>query len=92
MVPTVLPSGIRHVIMSMMNHTKPGPDRIRPVSEESIASSYRQARSIVHMLPVRMQGYQSRKDKLTVLLHKNADLHDIGNYRSNRSISLLSFV
>ncbi|KAK6760954.1 hypothetical protein RB195_022140 [Necator americanus] len=53
-IPEVLPSEVRHAIMSVRNRTAPGPDRIR--SEEPSASTHQHPGEDLHTLPVGMQG------------------------------------
>ncbi|EPB77123.1 hypothetical protein ANCCEY_03824 [Ancylostoma ceylanicum] len=38
-IPSVLPSEVRHAIKSVKNHTAPGPDRIRPEHLKSLPTA-----------------------------------------------------
>ncbi|KAE9421094.1 hypothetical protein Angca_008785, partial [Angiostrongylus cantonensis] len=89
-VPPVLPSEIRHAITSVKNRTAPGPERIKsehlknlpPVLVSTLARLFRRYLSECKV-PTQLEASK------TVLLFKNCDLHDIGNYRP---ICLLSVV
>ncbi|KAK6744031.1 hypothetical protein RB195_010995 [Necator americanus] len=83
-IPEVLPSRIRHAIMSVRNR----PDRIRPEHLKSLPSVLINtlARLFTHYLSEWKVPKQWKTSK-TVLLYKKGDPHDIGNYRS---ICLLS--
>ncbi|KAE9418612.1 hypothetical protein Angca_008032, partial [Angiostrongylus cantonensis] len=81
-VPPVLPSEIRHAILSVKNRTAPGPDRIRPEHLNNFPPV------LVNTLLWLFTCYLSKckvatqwKTSKTVLLYKKGDLHDIGNYR-----------
>ncbi|KAE9415492.1 hypothetical protein Angca_002649, partial [Angiostrongylus cantonensis] len=80
-VPPVLPSEIRHAILSVNNRTALGPERIRsehlknlpPVLVNTLA------RLFTRYLPECKVPTQWKTSK-TVLLFKKGDLHDIDNY------------
>ncbi|KAK6741887.1 hypothetical protein RB195_009636 [Necator americanus] len=88
--PGVLPSEIRHAVMSVRNHKAPPPDRIRPeqlknlppVLINTLAGS-----SHVTLLPRKVP--KQWKTSKTVLWYKKGDSLDIGNYRP---ICLLSVI
>ncbi|KAK6751079.1 hypothetical protein RB195_002821 [Necator americanus] len=89
-IPEVLPSEIRHAIMSVRNRTAPGPDRIRPKHLKSLPPV------LINTLARLFTRYLSEckvpkqwKTSKTVLLYKKGDPHDIGNYRP---ICLLSVI
>ncbi|KAK6730379.1 hypothetical protein RB195_007068 [Necator americanus] len=89
-IPEVLPSKIRHAIMSVRNRTAPGPDRIRPEHLKSLPPV------LINTLTRLFTRYLSEckvpkrwKTSKTVLLYKKGDPHDIGNYRP---ICLLSVI
>ncbi|KAK6757196.1 hypothetical protein RB195_015178 [Necator americanus] len=89
-IPEVLPSEIRHAIMSVRNRTAPGPDRIRPEHLKSLPPV------LINTLARLFTRYLSEckvpkqwKTSKTVLLYKKGDPHDIGNYRP---ICLLSVI
>ncbi|KAK6735800.1 hypothetical protein RB195_018816 [Necator americanus] len=89
-IPEVLPSEIRHAIMSVRNRTAPGPDRIRPEHLKSLPPV------LINTLARLFTRYLSEckvpkqwKTSNTVLLYKKGDPHDIGNYRP---ICLLSVI
>ncbi|EYC39481.1 hypothetical protein Y032_0654g1186 [Ancylostoma ceylanicum] len=89
-IPSVLPSEVRHAIKSVKNRTVPGPDRIRPEHLKSLPTA------IVNTLARLFTRYLSEckvpnqwKTSRTVLLYKKGDPQDIGNYRP---ICLLSAV
>ncbi|KAK6748895.1 hypothetical protein RB195_001489 [Necator americanus] len=80
--PEVLPSEIRHAIMSVRNRMAPGPDRIRPEHLKSLPPV------LINTLARLFTRYLSEckvvkqwKISKTVLLYKKGDLHDIGNCR-----------
>ncbi|KAE9420211.1 hypothetical protein Angca_005631, partial [Angiostrongylus cantonensis] len=80
-VPPVLLSEIRHAISSVKNRTASGPDRIRPEHLKNFPPV------LVNTLARLFTRYLSEckvptqwKTSRTVLLFKNGDLHDIGNY------------
>ncbi|KAE9413318.1 hypothetical protein Angca_007052, partial [Angiostrongylus cantonensis] len=89
-VPPVLPSEIRHAISSVKNRTAPGPDRIRSEHLKNLPPVF------VSTLARLFSRYLSEckipsqwKTSKTVLLFKNGDLHDIGNYRPICLLSVL---
>ncbi|KAK6740236.1 hypothetical protein RB195_008606 [Necator americanus] len=89
-IPEVLPSEIRHAIMSVRNRTAPGPDRIRPEHLKSLPPV------LINTLARLFTRYLSEckvpkqwKTSKTVLLYKKGDPYDIGNYRP---ICLLSVI
>ncbi|KAK6755773.1 hypothetical protein RB195_014268 [Necator americanus] len=89
-IPEVLPSEIRHAIMSVRNRTAPAPDRIRPEHLKSLPPV------LINTLARLFTRYLSEckvpkqwKTSKTVLLYKKGDPHDIGNYRP---ICLLSVI
>ncbi|KAK6739366.1 hypothetical protein RB195_021036 [Necator americanus] len=89
-IPEVLPSEIRHAIMSVRNRTAPCPDRIRAEHLKSLPPV------LVNTLARFFTRYLSEckvpkhwKTSKTVLLYKKGDPHDIGNYRP---ICLLSVI
>ncbi|KAK6756769.1 hypothetical protein RB195_014912 [Necator americanus] len=89
-IPEVLPSEIRHAIMSVRNRTAPGLDRIRPEHLKSLPPV------LINTLARLFTRYLSEckvpkqwKTSKTVLLYKKGDPHDIGNYRP---ICLLSVI
>ncbi|KAK6751301.1 hypothetical protein RB195_002967 [Necator americanus] len=89
-IPEVLPSEIRHAIMSVRNRTAPGPDRIRPEHLKSLPPV------LIDTLARFFTRYLSEWKVLkhwntikTVLLYERGDPHDIGNYRP---ICLLSVI
>ncbi|EPB76803.1 hypothetical protein ANCCEY_04085 [Ancylostoma ceylanicum] len=89
-IPSVLPSEVRHAIKSVKNRTAPGPDRIRPEHLKNLPTA------IVNTLARLFTRYLSEckvpnqwKTSRTVLLYKKGDPQDIGNYRP---ICLLSVV
>ncbi|KAK6742654.1 hypothetical protein RB195_010112 [Necator americanus] len=89
-IPEVLPSEIRHAIMSVRNRTAPGPDRIRPEHLKSLPPVLTNtlARLFTRYLSECKVPKQWKTSK-TVLLYKKGDPHDIGNYRP---ICLLSVI
>ncbi|KAK6752321.1 hypothetical protein RB195_003627 [Necator americanus] len=89
-IPEVLPSEIRHAIMSVRNRTAPVPDRIRPEHLKSLPPV------LINTLARLFTRYLSEckvpkqwKTSKTVLLYKKGDPHDISNYRP---ICLLSVI
>ncbi|KAK6762227.1 hypothetical protein RB195_023081 [Necator americanus] len=89
-IPEVLPSEIRHSIISVKNRTAPGPDRIRPEHLKNLLPV------LINTLAKLFTRYLSEckvpkqwKTSKTVLLYKKGDPHDIGNYRP---ICLLSVI
>ncbi|VDO20516.1 unnamed protein product, partial [Heligmosomoides polygyrus] len=89
-VPSVLPSEIRHAISSVKKRTAPGPDRIRPEHLKNLPPA------LINTLARLFTRYLSEckvpsqwKTSKTALLYKKGDVHDIGNYRP---ICLLSVV
>ncbi|KAK6761096.1 hypothetical protein RB195_022239 [Necator americanus] len=89
-IPEVLPSEIRHAIMSVRNRTAPGPDRIRPEHLKSLSPVLINtlARLFTRYLAECKVPKQWKTSKI-VLLYKKGDPHDIGNYRP---ICLLSVI
>ncbi|KAK6736234.1 hypothetical protein RB195_019110 [Necator americanus] len=89
-IPEVLPSEIRHVIMSVRNRTAAGPDRIRPEHLKNLPPVLinTPARLFTRYLSECKVPKQWKTSK-TVLLYKKGDPHDIGNYRP---ICLLSVI
>ncbi|KAK6765184.1 hypothetical protein RB195_025215 [Necator americanus] len=89
-IPEVLPSEIRHAIMSVRNRTAPDPDRIRPEHLKSLLPVLINtlARLFTHYLS-ECKVPKQWKTSNTVLLYKKGDPHDIGNYRP---ICLLSVI
>ncbi|KAK6748227.1 hypothetical protein RB195_001072 [Necator americanus] len=88
--PEVLPSEIRHAIMSVRNRTAPGSNRIRPEQLKNLPPA------LINTLVRIFTRYLSEckvskqwKTSKTVLLYKKGDPHDIGNYRP---ICLLSVI
>uniref|UniRef100_A0A7I4Z309 Reverse transcriptase n=1 Tax=Haemonchus contortus TaxID=6289 RepID=A0A7I4Z309_HAECO len=81
-VPSIIPSKIRHAITSMRNGTAPGPDRIKaehlkslpPVIVKTLARLFTRN-------PSHCKVPTSWKTSKTVLLYKKGDPDDIGNYR-----------
>ncbi|KAK6762238.1 hypothetical protein RB195_023088 [Necator americanus] len=89
-IPEVLPSEIRHSIISVKNRTAPGPDRIRPEHLKNLLPV------LINTLAKLFTRYLSEckvpkqwKTSKTVLLYEKGDPHDIGNYRP---ICLLSVI
>ncbi|KAK6740639.1 hypothetical protein RB195_008854 [Necator americanus] len=89
-IPAVLPSEIRHAIMSVRNRTAAGPDRIKPEHLKNLPPV------LINTLARIFTRYLSEckvpkqwKTSKTVLLYKKGDPHDIGNYRP---ICLLSVI
>ncbi|KAK6735661.1 hypothetical protein RB195_018721 [Necator americanus] len=89
-IPEVLPSEIRHAIMSVRNRTAPGPDRIRPEHLKNLPPV------LINTLAKLFTRYLSEckvpkqwKINKTVLLYKKGDSHDIDYYRP---ICLLSVI
>ncbi|KAK6765443.1 hypothetical protein RB195_025383 [Necator americanus] len=81
-IPEVLPSEIRHAIMSVRNRTAPGPDRVRPEHLKNLPPV------LINTLGRLFTRYLSEcknpkqwKTSKTVLLYKKGDAHNIGNYR-----------
>ncbi|KAK6744979.1 hypothetical protein RB195_011594 [Necator americanus] len=73
---------MRHAIMSVKNRTAPGPGRIRPEQLKNLPPL------LINTLARLFTRYLSEckvpkqwKTSKTVLLYKNGDPHDIGNYR-----------
>ncbi|KAK6744932.1 hypothetical protein RB195_011570 [Necator americanus] len=81
-IPEVLPSEIRHAIMSVKNRTAPGPDSIRPEQLKSLPPVLINtlARLLTRYLSECKVTKQGETSKI-VLLYKKGDPHDIGNYR-----------
>ncbi|VDP00327.1 unnamed protein product [Heligmosomoides polygyrus] len=70
-LPSVLPSEIRHAISSMKKRTAPGPDRIRSERrpEEPPANAHYHPGAALHTLPVGVQGsfpVEDQQDRLAV--------------------------
>ncbi|KAK6726483.1 hypothetical protein RB195_004670 [Necator americanus] len=89
-IPEVLPSEIRHAVISVRNRTAPGPDRIRPEHLKNLPPV------LINTLVRLFTRYLSEckvpkqwKTSKTVLLCKKGDPHDIGKYRP---ICLLSVI
>ncbi|KAK6725448.1 hypothetical protein RB195_004028 [Necator americanus] len=89
-IPEVLPSEIRHAIMSAKNRTAPGSDRIRREQLKNLPPL------LINTLAMLFTRYlleckvpKQWKTSKTVLLYKKGDPHDIGNYRQ---ICLLSVI
>ncbi|KAK6753968.1 hypothetical protein RB195_013141 [Necator americanus] len=89
-IPEVLPSKIRHAVMSVRNRTAPGLDRIRPGHLKNLLPV------LINNLARLFTRYLSEcnvpkqwKTSKTVLLYKKGDPHDIDNYRP---ICLLSVI
>ncbi|KAK6749514.1 hypothetical protein RB195_001867 [Necator americanus] len=80
-IPEVLPSEIRHAIMSARNRTAPGPDRIRPEHLKSLPPVLIDtlARLFIRYL-LECKVPKQWKTSKTVFLYKKGDPHDIGNY------------
>ncbi|KAK6764316.1 hypothetical protein RB195_024584 [Necator americanus] len=81
-IPEVLPSEIRHAIMSLRNRTAPGLDGISPEHLKSLQPV------LINTLARLFTRYLSEckvpkqwKTSKTVLLYKKRDPHEIGNYR-----------
>ncbi|EYB95459.1 hypothetical protein Y032_0159g3272 [Ancylostoma ceylanicum] len=89
-IPSVLPSEVRHAIKSVKNRTAPGPDRIRPEHLENLPTALVNtvARLFTRYLSECKVPSQWKASK-TVLLYKKGDPQDTGNYRP---ICLLSVV
>ncbi|KAK6737296.1 hypothetical protein RB195_019782 [Necator americanus] len=89
-IPEVLPSEIRHAIMSLGNRTAPGPDRIRPEYLKSLPPVLINtlARLFTRNLSECKVPKQWKTSK-TVLLYKKGDPHDIGNYRPICLVSVI---
>ncbi|KAK6749731.1 hypothetical protein RB195_002002 [Necator americanus] len=81
-IPEVLPSEIRHAIMSVRNRTAPSPDRIRPEQLRNLPPVFINtlARLFTRYLSECKVPKQWKTSK-TVLLYKKGDPHDVGNYR-----------
>ncbi|EPB71357.1 hypothetical protein ANCCEY_09575 [Ancylostoma ceylanicum] len=81
-IPSVLPSKLRHAIKSMKNRTAPGPDRIRPEHLKSLPTALVNAFA---RLPTRylLECKESSQWKISraVLLYKKGHPQDIDNYR-----------
>ncbi|KAK6749609.1 hypothetical protein RB195_001926 [Necator americanus] len=80
-IPEVLPSEIRHVLLSVRNRTIPGPDRIKPEQLKNLPPV------LINTLARLFTRYLSEckvpkqwKTNKTVFLYKKGDPHDIGNY------------
>ncbi|EYB94061.1 hypothetical protein Y032_0176g561 [Ancylostoma ceylanicum] len=86
-IPSVLPSEVRHAIKSVKNRTAPGPDRIH-LKNLPTALANTLARLYTRYLSECKVPSQWKTSR-TVLLYKKGDQQDIGNYRP---ICLLSVV
>ncbi|KAK6732299.1 hypothetical protein RB195_016592 [Necator americanus] len=88
-IPEVLPSEIRHAVMSVRNRTAPGPDRIRSENLKSLPPVLinTMARLFTRYLSECKVPKQWKTSK--TVLYKKGDSHDIGNYRP---ICLLSVI
>ncbi|EYC38869.1 hypothetical protein Y032_0689g1554 [Ancylostoma ceylanicum] len=89
-IPSVLPSEVQHAIKSVKNRTAPSPDRIRSEHLKNLPTA------LVNTLARLFTRYLSEckvpsqwKTSRIVLLYKEGDPQDIGNYRF---ICLLSVV
>ncbi|KAK6764129.1 hypothetical protein RB195_024451 [Necator americanus] len=89
-IPEVLPSEIRHAIMSVKNRTAPRLERIRPEHLKNLPPV------LINTLTRLFTRYLSEckvskqwKTSKTVLMYKKGDPHDIGNYHP---ICLLSVI
>ncbi|KAK6765593.1 hypothetical protein RB195_025480 [Necator americanus] len=81
-IPKVLPSEVRHAIMSVKNITSRGPDRIKPEHLKYLPPV------LINTLARLFTRYLSEckvpkqwKTSKTLLLYKNGDPQEIGNYR-----------
>ncbi|EPB78106.1 hypothetical protein ANCCEY_02828 [Ancylostoma ceylanicum] len=81
-IPSVLPSEVRHAIKSVKNRTAPGPDRIRLEHLKNLETALvsRLARLFTRYLSECKVSSQW-KTSGTVLLCQKGDPQDIGNYR-----------
>ncbi|EPB78373.1 hypothetical protein ANCCEY_02522 [Ancylostoma ceylanicum] len=89
-IPSVLPSEVRHAIKSVKNRTAPGPDRIRPEHLRNLPTTL--VNTLARLFTRYLLGCKvpsQWKTSRTVLLYKKGDPQDIGNYRP---ICLLSVV
>ncbi|KAK6744038.1 hypothetical protein RB195_010999 [Necator americanus] len=68
-IPAVLPSEIRHAIMSVRNRTAAGPDRIKPEHQEPSASTHQHPGEDLHSY-LRIKVPKQWKTSKTVLLYK----------------------
>ncbi|KAK6761256.1 hypothetical protein RB195_022355 [Necator americanus] len=80
-IPEVLPSEVRHAIMSIRSRTAPCPDRIRPEHLKNLPPV------LINTMARVFTRYMSEckvpkqwKTSKTVLFYKKGDPHDIGNY------------
>ncbi|VDP08515.1 unnamed protein product [Heligmosomoides polygyrus] len=82
-VPSVLPSEIRHTISSVKKRTAPGPDRISPLHLKNLRQCPSTPwRGLSHAtFGVRGSISVEEQQGRAVLLHKKGDVHNIGNYR-----------
>ncbi|KAK6757303.1 hypothetical protein RB195_015244 [Necator americanus] len=79
-IPEVLPSEIRHAIMSVRNRTAPGPDRIRPEHLKSLPPVLNTLARLFKRYLSECKVPKQWKTNKSVLLYKKGDPHDIGNY------------
>ncbi|KAK6748354.1 hypothetical protein RB195_001151 [Necator americanus] len=89
-IPKVLPSEVRHAIMSVKNRTSAGLDRIKPEHLKYLPPVFinTQAKLFARDLSECKVPKQRKTNKI-VLLYKKGDPQDIGNYRP---ICLLSVI
>ncbi|KAK6740744.1 hypothetical protein RB195_008911 [Necator americanus] len=81
-IPGVLPSETRRVIMSVRNRTAPSPDRIRPEQLKNLPPVL--INTLVKLFTRYLSEFKVSKQcktSKTVLLYKNGDPHDISDYR-----------
>ncbi|KAK6764023.1 hypothetical protein RB195_024380 [Necator americanus] len=84
-IPEIIPSEVRHAVMSVRNRNAPGNDRIRP---EHLKNLPPVLNNTLTRLFTRYLCKVPKQCK-TVLLYKKGNPHDIGNYRP---ICLLSVI
>uniref|UniRef100_A0A7I4XZR1 PAZ domain-containing protein n=1 Tax=Haemonchus contortus TaxID=6289 RepID=A0A7I4XZR1_HAECO len=81
-VQSVLPFEFRHVITSMINDTVPCPDMIKAENLKSLPPVIvKTLAQLFTRYPSECKVTTSWKPRKTVLLYKNGDPDDIGNYR-----------